>query len=91
MIKKLKEAWVIIIFIGVITSLCGVLYAEQNKKIDQKVDNVVLQQMIKVLEIKQEIQVKVNEDSKEVDQRMIDALNNLNIQIVKLNEQLKRE
>ena len=95
MIQKIKEIevfkLVLPLFVMVAMSLCGVLYAQQNKKIDQKVDNAVMQQTIKVIETKQEVQREQIEDQRKVDAKTLEVLQNLNIQIMLLNEKLKTE
>ena len=80
---------------GIILSLLGTLYAQQNKKIDAKADQQVLIQMVQNLkELRTIEQKRIEEERAEqkiMNIQMNQTLQNLNLQIILLNEKLKEE
>ena len=83
-------------------SLSGLLLADMKNDLNQKVDNKVLEQMIKVIEVEQRNQkesaveqkqlIKQNQASQiTMTEQMIKAFNALNEQMIIMNEQLKKE
>lgn len=106
MANKLKNIstyqWVIGVTIAIIMSLSGLLLADMKNDLNQKVDNKVLEQMIKVIEVEQRNQkesaveqkqlIKQNQASQiTMTEQMIKAFNALNEQMIIMNEQLKKE
>ena len=95
MINKLKEIELFKIILPLVLmaliSLCGILYAQQNKKIDKKADNAVVIQMLRVVEVEQKAQKEKIQEQKKLDAEMLKTLQQLNIQMILLNEKLKEK
>lgn len=100
MAAKVKANWLVTILIttglGVMISLCSVLYAEQNKKIEKKVDNKTIQQMLCVMDEKNKVlQTQIDyikyeaKESKEERKEMRKTLQSLNDTMIKIDTKLE--
>lgn len=83
------------VLITIIISVCGILYAQQNEKIDGKVDNKVLQQMIIRLEEKDKLREKENdrlfhqnEEQQKINMDMLKVLQEMKTEIKVLNKKM---
>lgn len=75
------------ILITIIMSICGILYADQNKKIDNKVDNVVFEQMIKRMEERDQSYQKELDRQYELNKDQQIA----NIEMIKILQELRSD
>ena len=73
----------------IIMSLCGILYAQQNIKIDRKANKEVIIQMIEVLKLEQKHQREKLKEQKTTNMETLKVLNDIRIQIILLNQKLK--
>lgn len=93
--KKNLVPIIITLVFGLIVSLLGTLYAQQNKKIEDKADKGEVVQMIQKLEALREVEKERTKDErteqKALNHDMLKTLQQLNLQIMLLNQQLQRE
>lgn len=93
--KKNLVPIVITLVFGLIVSLLGTLYAQQNKKIEDKADKGEVVQMIQKLEAIREVEKERTKDErteqKALNHDMLKTLQQLNLQIMLLNQQLQGE
>jgi hypothetical protein len=93
-IKRNIAVIVMTIVFGAVVSLLGTLYAQQNKKIDEKANEGEVIIMIEKLEaIRQHTldqQKEERTEQKALNKDMIQTLQQLNLQIMLLNEKLKK-
>ena len=95
MIKKIKEitlpTWIQIALVGALISAGGLLFAQTQKDIDKKANKETVVQMLEVIKVKQQIHKEQLKEQKIIDKEMLKTLQNLNIQMIILNEQLKEK
>jgi len=66
-------------------------YSELCKGLDKKVDNSVLMEMIKGINAKQEGDTEQWKEQKIKNEKILDNLQELNINVILLNEKMKKE
>lgn len=69
--------------------LIGENHEEQKGLLAKKVDNKVLMQMIKVIEIRQEVGALYRKKQDNINERVLDNLQELNENVILLNERMK--
>jgi len=88
-------------------SVCGLLYAQQNKiidkqddkinykytelcdKLDKKVDNAVLLEMIKTINVQQAVDMNNWERQEKMNTKVLGNLEELNMNVILLNDKLE--
>jgi len=66
------------------------LYTSTEKALDKKVDNAVLLEMIKGIHIKQSVDSEQWIEQKKTNKQVIENLQELNINVILLNEKMKK-